>query len=159
MWFLLKGWQKHEKISVLEEKEGGKQVYVLICGSQGSCESPQRIWKFLHVFFYICHQVCVPCLFQCYTLTSEVNFTLSLTFFCPTYLYPTIHSFHFLDVFSLPYTCFISVYISVFPSQPKCDHLAPSSVTHTFWICNQGLLTSRKIGFIRTVVVFFFLLL
>lgn len=91
-------------------------MYVLICDSHGSCKSPMGNGEFLYVFFYISHYVCVPCLFQCYALTSEVNFTLSLIFLSDQLiLYPTIHSFYSLDVF-FP---FDSVYISVFPSLPN----------------------------------------
>lgn len=59
----------------------------------GNCKSPCRIGEFLYVFFYSSHHFCVPCLFQCYALTSEVNFTLSLTFYLSSLFYipPSTH--------------------------------------------------------------------
>lgn len=111
MWFLhgrlVKAWNKYLQWN---KKAGRETLYVLICDSHGSCKSPLGNGEFLYVFFYISHYVCVPCLFQCYALTSEVNFTLCLIFYLSNLFYipPSTH-FTPLMCFFLPFLCTFQV--------------------------------------------------
>lgn len=112
--FSMGGWWKHET-NICSGREAGREtLYVVFCDSWGSCKIPWRKGAFLYVFFYISHHTCIPCLSQCYSLTSGVNFTLSLTFYLSILFYipPSTHFtpwwvffIHFCPYFSVHY-CF-----------------------------------------------------
>lgn len=144
------GWWKHET-NIYAGREAGRveALYVLICDSWKSCKSPRSIGEFLYAFFYISHHFCVPCLFRCYALSSEVNFTLSLTFYLSNLFY-ILPSTHFTPLMSF-FFAFPSTFLF---SQVNLNvSILYTSVLHTLYgvVVRDRSHTTSKTSKVRTV--------
>lgn len=112
-------------------KAGRETLNVLICDSQGSCRRPLENLLSLCLFLYFSSLLFPPSLPM---LRSDFRSQFhSQPYFLSVklILYPTIHSFYSPDVlFSFAFPS-ISVYISVFPCHPECDHIVHFSVIYS----------------------------
>lgn len=165
--FSMGGWWRHETNICNGTKGQRETVYVLICDSHGSFKSPMGNGEFLYVFFYISHHVCVPCLFQCYALTSEVNFTLRLIFYLSNLFYIPL-STHFTPLMCFFLSCLCTFLFSqVYQMCPYCAlycyvQCMELCITHTkktskVQIGNSGFIETKGYFRLRALWSFFFI--
>ena len=142
--YFLGGLWKHEKniyIYIRSRGESGRETLnVLICDSQGSCRRPLENLLSLCLFLYFSSLLFPPSLPM---LRSDFRSQFhSQPYFLSVQLilYPTIHSFYSPDIYLFFLFAFpsISVYISVFPHHPECDHIVHFSVMYSTR-CGSGI--------------------
>ena len=145
-WHLFSGrfvetWKKYIYIYIRSRGESGRETLnVLICDSQGSCRRPLENLLSLCLFLYFSSLLFPPSLPM---LRSDFRSQFhSQPYFLSVQLilYPTIHSFYSPDIYLFFLFAFpsISVYISVFPRHPECDHIVHFSVMYSTR-CGSGI--------------------